>query len=84
MVLDWPQRSDIVAFVRFANAYDQTQHLSSIHFVHAIDLAVRGRNCYGSANDLVAYAEGEPLPPPDMRRLYAGFKKGRPQKGAVK
>lgn len=67
-------QSEILAWVRFANAYWPGPYFS-LHFIEAIDLIMTDRNTYGTGWDLIAFSMGEDLPPPDLRRRIAGFKK---------
>lgn len=62
----FPSRATILAFVRFANAYHVGPY-SSIHFVEAIDLAIRDRNTYGTSWELIEFSMGIDLPPPRSR-----------------
>lgn len=45
-------KAQVEAFARFANCYEQGP-LTRVHYIHAIELAMTGRNIYGTADDLV-------------------------------
>jgi hypothetical protein len=75
------------SYVRFANGYHMGE-ITSIHLMHAIDLAIHGENIYGSDADLVRWSEepdgwidpetGDALPLGSgkaRKRLYGGFKR---------
>lgn len=67
-------RSTVLSWVRMANAYFPGPY-TSIHFVLAIDLIKRGRNVFGTTEQLIAYSWGEELPPPES--LARTFKRKR-------
>jgi hypothetical protein len=53
-----PGREAIVAFVRYANGYlPYCEVLTRVHFIEAINLAVHGRNSWGSHRSLIELAE---------------------------
>jgi len=43
----------------------------------AIDMAKRGRNVLGTAEQMVAVSEGEDFPPPEMRRQVRLWRQGK-------
>lgn len=47
--------SQLERFVRFANGYlPENERLTRIHWIYAIELAMKGRNGYGSYEDLLS------------------------------
>lgn len=57
-LLDNPGRYGMERFVRFANGYYMGE-ITRVHFVEAINMAIRGRNSYGTAVGLARLASGE-------------------------
>ena len=52
--------SDLEQYVRFANGYKpQCERLTRVHWVYAIELAMRGRNVYGTTDDLLRLSFGD-------------------------
>lgn len=75
------------SYVRFANGYHMGE-ITSVHLMHAIDLAIHGENIYGSDEDLIRWSEepegwldpetGDALPLGSgkaRKRHYGGFKR---------
>lgn len=50
------RKPDVLAYVRFANVYDYSEP-TRLHFIHAIDLAMNGRNVYGTSEDILRLSE---------------------------
>ncbi len=74
----------IEAFVRYANCYEPGQ-LTRVHFIHAIDLALNGRNLFGTAEELVAMsADPDMILEPNLgefQRQMIARKKGMSKRG---